>query len=117
MKQHFTIQGRFCSLNEFYRMHRYAQAKTKRDNDAMVAWSAKAAKIKPCKNPVIIETVWFEPNHKRDLDNIIFGFKFLLDGLVKAGILQDDSPRYVERIASEVSYDKDNPRIEVWIND
>lgn len=116
MRQHFTIKGRFCSLNEFYRMHYQKQGKVKRDSDAVVTWSAKQARIRPFDKPVEINCVWVEENRKRDLDNIMFGIKFVLDGLVKAGVLKDDSPRYVKRITHEVAYDSDNPRIEVWIN-
>lgn len=116
MRQHFTINGRFCSLNEFYRMHYMKQGKVKREYDNHVLMSARQAKIKPCKTPVVIDCLWVEPNKRRDYDGIHFGVKFILDGLVKAGVLKDDSPRYVKRITHEVAYDSDNPRIEVWIN-
>ena len=36
MEQTFTIQGRFCSLNEIYRLHHYAQGKTKAEHEARV---------------------------------------------------------------------------------
>ena len=116
MRQHFVVKSRFCSLNEFYRMHHMKQGKVKRENDEVVAWSAKAAHIKPYTKPVQIDCLWVEPNKRRDHDGIHFGVKFILDGLVKAGILKDDSPRYVKRITHEVAYDRDNPRIEVWID-
>ena len=116
MRQHFTIKGRFCSLNEFYRMHYQEQGKVKRENDDLVAWTVRKARIKPYKRPVEVTCLWVEPNRKRDLDNIHFGIKFIMDGLVKAGIIQDDSPLYVKRISHEVAYDRANPRIEVWIN-
>jgi len=116
MRQHFVIKGRFCSLNEFYRMHHQQQGRVKRENDTVVSWAAKAAHIRPYMKPVQIDCVWVEPNRKRDIDNIQFGIKFILDGLVKAGILTDDSPLYVHRITHEVAYDKTNPRVEVWID-
>ena len=111
----FTIPGRLPDCNTFYRAQRYNQGKTKRDADELVAWCAKAARIKPIESPVRLHITWYEQNAKRDHDNVSFGIKFVQDGLVKAGILQDDGPRYVKGFSHDFEIDRKNPRIEVEI--
>lgn len=54
-------------------------------------------------------------NRRRDLDNVCFGKKFVCDGLVKAGVLIDDKPRYVVGFVDEFAYDEENPRIVVTL--
>ena len=117
MIQHFTIPGKFCSLNEYLDMHYQLRAKTKRESDDVVAWAAKAARIKKRERSVEVSIKWYEQNRRRDIDNVQFAVKFILDGLVKAGILHGDSPTYVRRITHEVAYDQRNPRIEVTLID
>lgn len=67
------------------------------------------------KYPVRLKITWYEPNKRRDVDNITFAVKFILDELVKERILQDDSQKYVCEIWNSVKVDKLNPRIEVEI--
>ncbi len=43
--------------------------------------------------------------------------KFFLDGLVEAGVVEDDSIDYVVGDTSAYSLDKENPRIEITINE
>lgn len=63
--------------------------------------------------------LWTEPNRRRDPDNIqATGVKFVLDGLVRAGVLPDDGPRYVGRIIHEkVAYDPMNVGVAVYMTD
>ena len=64
--------------------------------------------------PVKIEFVWVEKDMRRDPDNISgFGRKVILDALVRTGILQDDSRKYVTSFEDSFLVDKVNPRIEV----
>ena len=112
--QTFTVSGRFPSLNEFYRMPPMKQNRVKQECDEAVAWAAKGARIKRMER-VRIRCAWFEPNRRRDLDNVCFGKKFVCDGLVKAGVLIDDKPRYVVGFVDEFAYDEENPRIVVTL--
>ena len=100
--QTFTVPGRFPSLNEFYRMPPMKQNRVKQECDEAVAWAAKGARI-------------HRMDHRRDLDNVCFGKKFVCDGLVKAGVLIDDKPRYVVGFVDEFAYDEENPRIVVTL--
>lgn len=37
---------------------------------------------------------FYEDSMRRDDDNVISGLKYIMDGLVTAGIIKDDSPKY-----------------------
>lgn len=114
--QQFTIQGRFCSLNEFYRLHHYAQAKEKADSEARIIAAIKAAGIKPVRR-CIYSVLWVEPNHKRDLDNVAFGKKFIQDAMIKAGIIENDTAEFIAGFSDAFAYDKDLPRVVVTIRE
>ncbi|AUN06635.1 hypothetical protein [Clostridium botulinum] len=77
---------------------------------------SKAVKL-PGFNKVNITIDWYEPNAKRDIDNITAGSKFILDALVKASIIQDDSQKFVKALYHNIHIDKKNPRIEVTLKE
>lgn len=66
----------------------------------------------PLKKAVVTLTYYFKDKRRRDPDN--YSGKMILDGLVKAGILQDDSFNNIDLVL-QGSYDKDNPRTEIEI--
>lgn len=113
----FVIKGRLNGLNEYTNKNRrnpYAGAKMKKDNETIVIRYIKCFKLKKVdKYPIKIKIDWYEKNRKRDIDNITFATKFILDGIVKAEIMQNDSQKYVNEIEHHIYIDKDNPRIEV----
>lgn len=117
MYQQFTIQGRFCGLNEFYRAHHHQQAKMKAEAEARIIAAAQAAGVKPCKGRIFYRVTWYEQNRRRDLDNVAFGKKFIQDALVKAGILENDSAEYIAGFSDHFDYDRENPRVVVSIVD
>lgn len=117
MRQTFTVEGRFVSLNEFYRMHPLEQGRTKGEHDARVAWAAKAANIKPCTRRIRYSVVWVEENRRRDLDNVAFGKKFIQDGLVKAGIIKNDTHHEIAGFSDSFEYDSTHPRIIVTLEE
>ena len=59
-------------------------------------------------SPVKINFTWVEENKKRDLDNICFAKKFILDALVKANVLQDDKQNYVVGFTDTFRYGSEN---------
>lgn len=67
------------------------------------------------KYPVQLNIKWYEPNDRKDIDNITFATKFIQDSLVRTGILEDDSRKYINQVNHTVFTDKENPRIEVEI--
>ena len=58
---------------------------------------------------------WSEPNRKRDLDNVCFAKKFILDALVTNKIIVADSWKGVVGFTDKFFVDANNPRIEVDI--
>lgn len=46
--------------------------------------------------------VHIEPNRRRDPDNIMAAQKFILDGMVQAGIIEDDGWRHIWSIKHRV---------------
>lgn len=115
-ESHFTIEGRLPSLNEYInaeRRNRFSGASMKKRYTEKVARAA--SNIPVFTSPVGISFLWIEPNKKRDLDNIYFGKKFILDGLVKAGVIANDNQSHVVSLSDSISYDKEHPRIEVTI--
>lgn len=115
----FTIYGRLDGLNEYTkacRANRYGGNAMKQRNEKAVLKAIHGTKLqKVNKYPVALNITWYEPNSKRDIDNICFAVKFIQDGLVKAGILENDGQKQIERIVHTVMVDKLNPRIEVEI--
>lgn len=66
----------------------------------------------PLKKAVVTLTYYFKDKRRRDPDN--YSGKMILDGLVRAGILQDDSFSNINLILRG-DYDKENPRTEIEI--
>ena len=113
----FIIEGRLDGLNTYTsacRANRYGANAMKRKNEAKVIEGIKRAELKKVEEyPLNLHIVWYEPNRRRDIDNITFATKFIQDALVKFGILEDDSQKYIVGLSHQVTVDQKNPRIEV----
>ena len=111
----FTIQGRLDGLNEYTtanRTNRYKGSDMKKRNQNAVKYAILGAKLqKAYKYPITLKITWYEPNKRRDIDNITFATKFILDELVNSKIIEDDSQKYVTEISHQVLVDKEKPRI------
>ena len=67
-------------------------------------------------NPVYMRYAWYEPNKKRDLDNISsMGRKIIQDALVDRMVLQNDGWNEIQGFSDTFHIDRDNPRVEVVI--
>jgi len=84
----------------------------------LTVWAyAKKARLKKADGPVDVEFVWREKNRRRDLDNISGGGqKLVLDGLVKAGVLEDDGWEHVFSIQHRFQVDPKNPGVLIHIS-
>lgn len=119
MIQTFTIEGRLDGLNEYTSANRsnpYAGAKMKKENQEAVMWAIKAARLKPA-GAVDVRITWIEKDMRRDPDNIRFAAKFILDALVQAGIIPNDTQRYIRGIHDRFMVNKSNPRIVVELEE
>lgn len=65
------------------------------------------------ESPVDVWITWYEVDRRRDPDNIHGGIKFVMDGLVRAGVIHDDSQRWVRDIHHRIKYDAADPGAEV----
>lgn len=79
------------TLNELNNMHFRVRAKQKEYWESMMQRSCLEQMIKPIKKVSITLEFYFPDKRRRDPDNYGFAAKFIADGLVKAGILTDDS--------------------------
>lgn len=109
--QWFYIWDRLPSYNDVTQANRTGwQAGAglkKRVQKAILFAIAKARgdTVDAISNPVNVHLYWHEPNHRRDVDNVQSSQKFILDALQEAGILQNDSPKYVKQVFHTVDYD------------
>lgn len=101
----FTINRKLPSLNDVIaknRANKYIGAKFKADIEEAIGWDIKQAmssgKLKPVEKPCEIHIEWYEATKRRDVDNIQSSQKFILDALVKNGILQNDNRKWVKQI-------------------
>ncbi|MFT9495804.1 RusA family crossover junction endodeoxyribonuclease [Anaerosolibacter sp.] len=80
----------------------------------MIGWLVKQAKWKsePIAKAVVEITYYFKDKIQRDPDN--YSGKFILDSLVRAGVLKDDSFSNIQLVLKG-DYDKKNPRTEVQV--
>jgi len=64
-----------------------------------------------------LEITYYEPNKKRDPDNIAAFKKILIDALVEAGAIENDGWKQVAGWKEIFRVDKENPGIEISIWD
>lgn len=115
----FTIYGTLDGLNEYTRANRgnrYSGNRAKRRNQVMVYQALYGIREK-FDEPVHITFTWYEPNRRRDMDNIAFAKKFILDALVSSGVLRGDGWKYITGFTDEFRVSRDKPRIEVEIEE
>jgi Holliday junction resolvase RusA-like endonuclease len=118
MAETFTITDTLPGMNEYTRANRtnfHTGSEMKRDAE-LVVW-AGIASSRPAKSRgrVRVHFEWFEPNRRRDPDNIRTGSKFILDGMVRAGVIEGDSQRFIAGLSDGFGCDNENPRIEVTV--
>ena len=104
-----TIQMKLPSLNDYInaeRTNRYMGANMKRNTQDGISWFI--GKLPTFENPVTIHFHWIEKTSRRDLDNVAFAKKFILDALVENGKLKDDSQKYVRGFTDTFEKGKEN---------
>ena len=114
------IPGRLPGLNEIIEAAKQGKGKyqpyamMKEYYTTMIGWLAK--KLPPYEKVALVIT-WYEPDRRRDPDNIMAGQKFILDGMVAAGTIPNDSQKHIKGIIHRFAVDRKNPRVEVEIVD
>lgn len=99
------IPFKLPSLNEYVnvcRTNKFKAAKYKKDIEDDIMFCLN--RLPEMEHPVRIHFHWIEGNKRRDLDNICFAKKFILDALVKAGKLKDDNRKCVTAFVDTFEY-------------
>ena len=119
MIQTFTIPDRLPGINEYtasQRSNKYSGALMKKYAQKQVEVFIRAAKLPRMRTPIRIVYTFFEPNRRRDKDNISgFAHKVIQDALVGCGIIEDDGWEQIAGWTDSFALDKDRPRIEVTL--
>jgi len=109
----YCIDMKLPSLNEYInvcRTNKYKAAKFKADIENEIIW--RIYSMPRYEKPIKIHFTWIEGNKKRDLDNICFAKKFILDAMVKAGKLKDDNRKCVTAFTDTFLYGEETV---VWL--
>lgn len=108
------ILGELTTLNKYVdaeRTNRYRAADIKKRETDTCTWFFKG-KPKAAK-PTQIFFVWYVKDQRKDPDNVAYAKKFILDGMVQAGVLENDGMKHVNAFRDDFLIDKDVPRVEV----
>lgn len=57
----------------------------------------------PCR----VKLTWIIPNKRKDADNIAFAKKFIFDGMVQAGFIENDNLNYIKGFSDHFMINKD----------
>lgn len=102
------IKCKLPSLNEYIsacRSNKYGAAQFKRYEEQKISWYI--GHLPTFDTPVKIHFHWVEGNKRRDLDNVCFAKKFILDAMVKMGKLKDDNRKCVCGFIDTFEYAKE----------
>ena len=123
MKQMFFIEGALPGYNDFINAaksgkggaRKYTQLKA--TTEKAICYYIRQQKIKPCMKPVFVTVRWYEPNRKRDRDNIVSTIKEIMDALRSTSVIRNDTWKWVTGIRQDVYLDAEFPRIEVCLEE
>ena len=115
-----VFPGKLPSLNEFIsacNKNPKAGGQMKWEDQNRVEWFIRSQlRGVRIKKPVIMVYTWYEPNRKRDLDNISsYGRKVIQDALVHCGVIHNDGWKQILGFYDRFYVDRKEPRIEVVI--
>ena len=116
----FYIDYVLPSLNEYIDVERgnlFGANKIKRESTDAVAFRCIHLfnTINP-KGKYNVSVHWTVPNNKKDSDNIFFGVKAILDGIVEAKVLKGDGRKYIQNITHTIETVKDKYLVLVTLN-
>lgn len=124
-----VIQGRFPCLNDYLQAERVMLGGkghfTTRGNElkkqcqnTIMPQVVKCLDGRKVKAPVELHYKFYETNRRRDKDNIAsFFMKVFQDSLTKLHVLDNDGWEHITGFTCEFDVDKENPRIEIEIEE
>lgn len=72
------------------RRNRFLGAKIKKEMTDLVAWYFKMEHFPKMNRIIRFELTWTHKNKKKDFDGVEFSQKFIRDGMIKAGVIEND---------------------------
>ena len=102
----FFLDFPLPTLNEMIRTARgnkFAAAAQKKKYTDLVAMEIMVQTVRPHFEAISLDITWIETKKKRDPDNCFMGVKYLLDGIVAAGIIDDDDRDHVASITNRIA--------------
>lgn len=119
---HVIIAGTFPTLNEFISAlnsrNRNVGNGFKKRLEREIQKQLAGQLERPLKPKVSFYFVFYEPNKRRDKDNVFSLFiKVWQDALVKAGYLDNDGWRQINNYQIDFKEEKAFPRIEIFISE
>ena len=115
--QTFKIPGHLPGMNKIIaasKTHHMVYKKIKEEHCWYICTCIKKHNITPYTDrglPINVKITWVCENKKRDKDNIMAGQKFILDAMVKAGVIKDDGWKYIGEIEHKFTVEKNNPHV------
>jgi len=125
----FRIDGTLPNLNEYIKAdrvmirhagHCYSKGNemkqsVQREVQMYIKRSLRGVEI---NNPISITYYFYEPNRRRDKDNVAsFAMKVIQDALVAEGVIKNDGWQSIESFTCHFFVDKEEPRIEVILEE
>lgn len=118
-----TIKHELMDLNNYInaeRTNRFKAAKIKKEQTELVAAEIRKAmleglELKREHFPLDFEFHWFMKNKRKDKDNIVFAKKFIFDGMIASGLIENDGWKEIGTFKDVVALDKEFPRVEIKI--
>lgn len=122
-KKILTIKGTLPGLNEIIDAsranYRLGNALKQQAQNAVMWHIRQQLRGVHYDKPVRIHYMFYEPNRRRDKSNVAAGgIKVIEDALVKMKVIKNDGWKQIDGgVYSDFAVDKDNPRIEVTIEE
>lgn len=116
----FTIPGELTDLNTYIdalNSNRYAANSIKKAETQLAFAKSFRLRDIPLHYPVVVHFHWYSKDNRKDVDNVAFAKKYVLDGMVQARVLKNDSRKFVAGFSDKFFIDKINPRVEVFIEE
>lgn len=124
----FKIDGQLANLNDYLQKERIrirtrngkftTAGNTLKHNtqEHIIKCIRRDLKNVRINEPITIYYKFYEPNKKRDLDNVMsFAMKCTQDSLVLARVIPNDGWACIQGISADFYVDAERPRIEVYL--
>lgn len=106
----FVFEGELPSMNEIIaqsKKHWSKYSKVKKVWTGEVEFQTKLQRKPLIDEQVYVRFIWYTKDERKDPDNVRAGSKYLLDGIVRGGILEDDGRKQIAGFIDQYVTDKD----------